>query len=338
MNSVGALSIHPACRATFDVQGHRGARGLRPENTLAAFELAIDLGVTTLELDTGISADGIVVVCHDLVINPQLCLTADGQRLPEQPQLRLKDLTVQEIQQFDCGCLNPDPIRFPEQQAVPGAHIPTLQQVIDLAESKNSRIRYNIESKVTPLHPGNTASPEVFAEKLVEIVIQNQLVDRAMIQSFDWRVLREVKQRHPGICTSALVLHSSISSTLQAAMGASPFLAGLSFNDHSGNVCALLQAAGYIDVVSPNFEALLPDSSTFLQPITDFHQAGFAVIPWTVNEEPMMHQLIELGVDGLITDFPDRLLKLLAGDYPAGGTASHHSAQQSGIFPLEAAK
>lgn len=308
--------LRPYKMDAFDVQGHRGARGLRPENTLAGFSHAIDLGVTTLELDTGISADGIVMVCHDPVINPQLCLDKNGQRLSEQPPLRLKDLTAREIQEFDCGCLNPDPVRFPGQQSVSGSRIPTLQQVIDLAESKSSQIRYNIESKVSPLYPNETVGPAVFAEKLVEQIVQNRLVDRAIIQSFDWRVLREVKRRHPAIGTSALVWHSSTSSTI-AAVGASPYLAGLDFHNHRGNFCALLQSAGYIDVVSPNVEVLLPESSAFLQQVADLQQAGFAVIPWTVNEEPMMQRLIDCGVDGLITDFPDRLLQILGGDRPA---------------------
>ncbi|UBF24797.1 hypothetical protein K9N68_24515 [Kovacikia minuta CCNUW1] len=218
----------------FDVQGHRGARGLRPENTLAAFKYAIGLGVTTLELDTGISADGVLVVCHDPVINPLLCLSGRGERLPDKAQYRLKDLTVAEIQSFDCGSLNPDPIRFPAQMSVPGARIPTLQQVFDLGEAQNPLIRYNIESKINPLRPWETASPEMFAEKLVGLIEQNHLTSRATIQSFDWRVLKQVKRLNSDIQTSALVLHSQTSSTLEGFVGASPFLAGLDFSDHQG--------------------------------------------------------------------------------------------------------
>ncbi len=295
----------------FDVQGHRGARGRRPENTLAAFEYAIEVGVTTLELDTGITADGVVIVCHDPLINPLLCLDQHGRPVPDSPPLYLKDLTLREIQTFDCGSLNPDPVRFPEQQLVPGAIIPSLQQVFDLAEAKNPAIRYNIESKVNPLRSHETAGPIVFAETLVALIESNHLVDRATIQSFDWQVLRRVKQLNPAIGTVALVMHSPTATTLYAATGQSPFLAGNNYADFEGDMAALLRATGYIDAYSPNFETLLPESSVFLQSIEAIQQAGFAVIPWTVNEQSMMQRLINIGVDGLITDFPDVLLQLL---------------------------
>lgn len=291
----------------FDIQGHRGARGLRPENTLAGFEYAIALGVTTLEMDTGISADGILVVCHDPFINPSLCLDAKGDRCPSSPRLWLKNLTVAEIQSFDCGSLNPDPVRFPQQQPIPGSQIPTLQQVIDLSEARNPQIGYNIESKVNPLQPEATASPAVFAEKLVAIITENNLIERATIQSFDWRVLHEVKRLNPAIATSALVLHNQTTSTLRGLGEASPFLAGLVFEDFQENLAALLQATGFVDIYSPNFETLLPPSPIFLQPVSELQEAGFGVIPWTVNELTTMQQLIDQGVNGLITDFPNLL-------------------------------
>jgi glycerophosphoryl diester phosphodiesterase len=295
----------------FDIQGHRGARGLRPENTLAGFEYAIAAGVTTLELDTGISADGVVVVCHDPFINPKLCLNQRGDRLPSTARYLLHHLTLEEIQSYDCGCLNPDPVQFPDQQTVPGASIPTLQQVIDRAEAQNPEIRYNIESKVNPLQPEDSASPSVFAEKLVEIIVKNNLIPRATIQSFDWRVLQTVKCLNPAIQTSALVLHNQTASTLEIPDSPSPFLAGYDFQAFGRNLVALLKATQFIDVYSPNFETLLPESPYFLQPTSAFHQAGFPVIPWTVNTPSLMHRLIQLGVDGLITDFPDALVRLL---------------------------
>lgn len=297
----------------FDVQGHRGARGRRPENTLSAFEYAIALGVTTLELDTGISADGVVVVCHNPVIHPALCIDGCGDRLPAFPPLYLKDLTLEEIQSFDCGSLNPDPQQFPQQIPVPGAYIPTLQQVFDLAEARNPQIRYNIESKVNPLHPQNTHNPKEFAEKLVALIEQNQLTDRAMIQSFDWRVLHRVKQLNPTIQTVALIVHHVQGhTTLRSPTGGtSPFLADFDFHDFQGNLAALLQATGYINVYSPNFETLLPESPNFIQSVQELHAAGFPVIPWTVNHPNLMQHLIDLGVDGLITDFPDILLQVL---------------------------
>ncbi|MGA7936623.1 MAG: glycerophosphodiester phosphodiesterase family protein [Kovacikia sp.] len=311
MEKVVSLPLNRKPPAHLEVQGHRGARGLRPENTLAAFEYANALGVTTLEMDTGISADGVLVVCHDPVINPLLCVDAKGDRLADVPKRLLKELTVAEIQTFDCGTLNPDPVRFPLQQAVPGSRIPTLQQVFDLAEAQNPKIRYNIESKVNPLYPEQTASPKVFAEKLVDLIEQNNLTARAVIQSFDWRVLQHVKWLNPDIQTSALVLHNQTSSTLEGFAGPSPFLAGLNFADCQGNIASLLRSTGYIDIYSPNFETLLPESPVFLQSVGELKQAELIIFPWTVNQEIIMRRLINLEVDGLITDFPDRLLNLL---------------------------
>ncbi len=295
----------------FDVQGHRGARGLLPENTLAGFEYAIAVGVTTLELDTGISKDGVVMVSHDPMINPNLCLDLQGRRLPPDACHWLKDLTVEEIQSFDCGCLNPDSERFSSWRAVPGSHIPTLQQVIDLAERRHSGIRYNIESKVNPLQPDKTASPRVFAEKLVELIRYNGLLARATVQSFDWEVLRWCKQLEPTIQTSALVFHSEGASTIVGFPDYSPYLAGFDLSQFAGDMVKLVQATGFVDVYSPNFETLLPESASFLRSVPAFQSVGFPVIPWTVNQAAMMHRLIHLGVDGLITDFPNQLIELL---------------------------
>lgn len=299
------------CRMGFEIHGHRGARGLRPENTLAGFDYAIALGVTALEMDVGISKDGVVVVCHDPYINPKLCLRKGGTVLPTAPLQLLKELTVQEIQKFDCGSLNPDPTYFTKQRSIPGERIPSLQEVFDLAEAKNPHIHYNIESKVNPLQPNDTAPPNVFAEKLVDLITTHKLAERATIQSFDWSVLKFVKHLNPTIRTSALVAHQNTSSTLYHQGDPSPFLAGFKLEDFGGDIIALLAATGFVDVFSPNFETLLPESSTFLQDISAFHQAGFSVIPWTVNTADRMQQFIQLEVDGLITDYPDVLLNVL---------------------------
>jgi len=295
----------------FDVQGHRGARGLYPEHTLVGIEAAIALGVTSLELDIGMSADGVLVVWHDPFISPELCLCANGKSITDIPRLWLRDLPLAKIQSYDCGSLNPDVKRFPQQKKCPGSHILTLQEVFDLTESLNPQIRYTLDVKVNPLHPAQTFEPERLTEKVVDLVQQNCLEDRTTIQSFDWQVLEQVKTVCPEIQTGAVILHSATMSTLMPDCLPSPFLAGWDFREFAGNIAALLQMTQFVDVYSPNFETLLPESDYFLQPCWVFQEMGLQVIPWTVNTIADMERLIGLGVDGLITDFPDRAVHLL---------------------------
>lgn len=304
----------------FEVIGHRGARGLMPENTLSAFALATSLGVDALELDVGLTADGVLIVSHDPEISPGLCLHSDGSRIRRHPRQLIRKLTLAEVQQFDCGSLNPNPVRFPQQQLVPGERMPTLAQVFEhqMQHFPDSQVKYTIECKVNPLRVNplrarDTFGATLFAQKVVNLVRAYQLIDRVTVQSFEWRVLRAVKNLEPRIQTAALIRqHRGKPGTLLSQAGiASPFLAGLDFKRYQGDVAALLKDAEFIDRYSPNFETVLPESRHFIQPIRDIQQAGFSVIPWTVNDASKMQRLVDLRVNGLITDFPDILIDLL---------------------------
>ena len=299
----------------FEAIGHRGARGLLPENTLPAFHLALSLGVDSLELDVGMTADGVLVVSHDSEISPVLCLHPNGKPVRRYPRLLIRKLTFAEVQRFDCGSLNPDRVKFPHQQLLPGEKMPSLAQVFEhqMLNFPTSQVRYTIECKVSPLRSRDTFSPDIFARRVVDLVRDYQIFDRVTIQSFDWRVLLAVKKIDSQIQTAALVRQKrGKPGTLLSQAGiASPFLAGLDFRRYRGNLADLLKNAEFIDRYSPNFETLLPQSKDFIQSIQEIQEAGFPVIPWTVNDAETMEQLIDLGVNGLITDFPDVLLKLL---------------------------
>lgn len=299
----------------FEVLGHRGARGLRPENTLASFNLALGLGVDALELDTGLTVDGVLVVCHNPEIRADLCLNSDGTPVRRRPRQLIRNLTLAQVQSFDCGSLNPDPVQFPDQKLAPGERIPTLAEVFELQARHfpDSQVRYTIECKVNPLRPRDTFGPVLFARKLVNLVRAYGLLERVTVQSFDWRVLLAVKKLDARIQTAALASQSKGKpGTLLSWVGLpSPFLAGLDFSRYWPDVAALLKAAGFIDRYAPNFETLLPQSRDFIQPVQAIQQAGFSVVPWTVNDAATMHRLIDLGVDGIITDFPDVLLAIL---------------------------
>lgn len=297
---VALLSALPAC--AFDLQGHRGARGLAPENTLPAFERALALGVTTLELDVGLSADGVVVVSHDPVLNPALTRAADGRWLPG-PGPRIRDLRVAQLQAYDVGRLDPASSyagNYPGQQPADGTRIPTLAQVFARLQELGAReVRLNIEVKVSPEKPELTASPEAMTDAVLDLVRASGLQQRVSIQSFDWRVLRRVQQRAPDIATACLTVQSASSDNTRDGS----WTAGLRLADH-GSVPRLVKAGG-CTTWSPNAGALTQAL------VDEAHALGLRVLPWTVNDPAVMERLVGWGVDGIITDYPDRLRTVL---------------------------
>jgi glycerophosphoryl diester phosphodiesterase len=195
---------------TFDVQGHRGARGLFPENTLIGFRKTIEMGVTTLELDLGLTKDLVPVVSHDPYLNQNLCLDSNGDSIATDMLGHgplISNLTLKEIKTFDCGSLNPDVLRFPQppRKNIPGEKIPTLQEVFDLlAKYPNNNIWLNIEIKVEP-ESQITPPIDVFVKAVLKVVNQNNATAKVNIQSFDWEVLESVKNHDPYIKTAALL-------------------------------------------------------------------------------------------------------------------------------------
>jgi len=296
---------------TFDLQGHRGARGLRPENTLAGFSYALGLGVTTLELDCGVTADGVVVVSHDRVLNPDHTRDAGGKFLDAAgPSLRT--LTYAQLQQYDVGRLRPGSAyaaAFPEQQAVDGERIPRLADVFALVRKSGSgKVRFNVETKIDPTLPGQTATPEEFAIALIDVIREAGMASRTTIQSFDWRTLVLVRKRAPEIGIVALTDQQPDEDTMEVGKpGASIWLGGFDVDDYGGSVPRTVQALG-AKVWSPHAK----DLSAAL--VAEAHALGLAVIPWTVNDPGEMAQAIALGIDGLITDYPDRLRALLESE------------------------
>lgn len=293
---------------TFDLQGHRGARGLRPENTLAGFSYALALGVTTLELDCGVTADGVVVVSHDRVLNPDHTRDAGGAFLTAAgPSLRT--LTYAELRQYDVGQLRPGSgyaAAFPEQQAVDGERIPRLADVFALVQkSGNRKVRFNVETKIDPTQPGQTATPEEFAIALIAAIREAGMTSRTTIQSFDWRTLVRVRKLAPEITVVALTDQQPDEDTMEIGKpGASIWLGGFDVDDHAGSVPRTVKALG-ARVWSPHAMDLSPAL------VAEAHALGLAVVPWTVNEPKDMERAIALGIDGLITDYPDRLRAVL---------------------------
>ncbi len=301
------LVVTDIAAQTFDLQGHRGARGLLPENTLAGFARALELGATTLEMDLGISRDGHVVVSHDSRLNPSITRDAHGNWL-EAAGPAIHSLSLEQIRTYDVGRIRPDSKyarRFPEQRAVDGARIPTLEEILALApRAGNAPVRLNVEIKSSPLEPHLTPPPETFARMVVDAVQSAGADGRVTIQSFDWRTLAHVRSLAPGIQTAYLSAQQSWLDNVQAGRpGISPWTAGVDVDDFEGSVPRLVKHAGG-DIWSPFFREI--DAAR----VDEAKALGLKIIVWTVNAESDMHEMIDLGVDGIITDFPDRLREI----------------------------
>lgn len=312
---LGALSLlAPPDRAEsvvrgvvgFDLQGHRGARGLAPENSLPGFETALAVGVTTLEMDVVLSADGVPLVHHDRRLDPERTRGPGGAWLdPEAEPAAIIDLPAAALAGYDVGRLKPESrvaARFPAQVGRDGVRIPRLSVVLARAEAlSGGRMRYNIETKISPLDAAASAEPEAIAEALVTVIRQAGVAERASVQSFDWRSLAAVRELAPEILTVHLTAEQRwLDNVERGKAGASPWLAGPDIDKAEGSLPRLIQAAGG-GIWSPYFRNLRAPA------LAEAHRHGLRVVVWTVNEPADMASLIELGVDGIITDYPDRL-------------------------------
>jgi glycerophosphoryl diester phosphodiesterase len=306
----GVLRADP--NLNFDVQAHRGGRALRPENTLAAFAHAIDLGADTLEMDLAVTRDRVVVVSHDYKLDPTITRGPDGEFLAQDTRILIKDLDFQQLQDYTVGEIKRGSeywYKFREQVPVPGQKIPSLSQVFELVEAMDANaVGFNLEIKTYPPFPGYTIEYHEFVELVLELIHSYRLGARVTIQSFDWRTLEVVRELAPDIPEVCLAVRNfSIDGAwynLQpGGRGSSPWLAGFD-SDEYGSVAALVHAFG-AQILSPYYREI--DN----RDVEEAHQLGLQVIPWTVNDPRTMKKMIDWGVDGIITDTPDRLIEVL---------------------------
>ena len=289
--------------AAFDLQGHRGARGDAPENTLPAFERALEIGVSTLELDIGITADGVVVLSHDSYLNPAIARGADSRWLagPRGPLIR--SLTMEQLLAYDVGRIDPDTPyarSFPAQRPRDGTRVPTLASLFDRVKALGANdVRFNIETKIHPGRPEDTAGPDAMVRALLDVIRNAGMTRRVSIQSFDWRTLRLVQRLEPSIPTVCLTVQTANNDNLRDG----EWTGGAKFTDH-GSAPEMVKAAGCA-VWSPNGGAV-----TELL-VRQAQALGLKVIPWTINDAADMERLIAWGVDGLITDYPARLRSVM---------------------------
>ena len=272
---------------TLDVQGHRGCRGLMPENTIPAMLKAVELGVTTLELDVVITKDQQVVLSHEPFFNHEITTKPNGELVSEAEEKRLNifEMAFEEVSRYDVG-MRAHP-RFPDQVKLKVAK-PSLQAVFDSVKAYCNQTGkpipfFNIETKSNPAtddvyHP----APAVFVDLLMAVIAKKGMQEKTMIQSFDFRTLQYLHLKYPTMATVALV----------EGFDKTPF---------EGQ----LDKLGFVpNVYSPNYA--LVDSNL----IVACKQKNIRLIPWTVNDTADMKRMKSLGVDGIITDYPDRLLNL----------------------------
>ena len=264
----------------FDLHGHRGARGLRPENTLVAFRHALELGVSTLEMDVVVSADQQVVVSHDPWMDPTICTAPNGKPIKENegPAHNIFDMPVEKVKQYDCG-RRPHP-DFPGQTPVPATK-PLLREVVQMAEAfeRSRPVFYNVEIKSRPDWEGTYhPDPDTFAGLVYDTMAAAGVQARTILQSFDPRILQ--------------ALHAQSSPVRLALLVSPSYDFGLGQN---------LEWLGFEPAIYAPEERLVDRAL-----VEAVHERGMQIIPWTVNERAAMERLAAWGVDGLITDYPDR--------------------------------
>jgi glycerophosphoryl diester phosphodiesterase len=285
-----------------DIQGHRGARGLLPENTLPGFAQALQTGVTTLELDCAVTRDDVLVVSHDRALNPDI--TRVGGRWLEARGPAIRTLSYAELAAYDVGAIRPDTsyfARFSAQTALENVRIPRLTEVFDLVAAVGAQdVRFNIETKIHPLRPEESLSPPAFAEALVGTIRAAGLAGRCSIQSFDWRTLAAVQEIAPDIPSVYLSVQQSGEDTIgTASKTGSPWTNRIRYAQH-GSVPRMVAAAGG-KIWSPHQDDVSPEL------LAEAHALGLRVVVWTVNDAAGMENMIDMGVDGIISDYPNRL-------------------------------
>lgn len=290
------------------VYGHRGARGVLPENTQEGFSYLRSIGVTAVEIDVQNTADGVPVIIHDPLLPAQLARDGAGNWL-DAPGPKIIEMRVEELMGYDVGRLRPDHVygaRYPDQRARDGARVPLLSAFLEWA-AEDPALLINIEIKSFAHRDDLGDPPRVLAKTVLDTLAQKRIEQPCVISSFDWRVLSAVHEFAPQMARGYLTYEKPGEEC--TIYDGSPWMDGLRLSDHSGSLPQLIAAQG-AQCWCPHFRDLTPER------LAQAHDLGLAVNVWTVNEVTDMIAMTEMGVDGVITDYPERMLQLL-GPEPA---------------------
>ncbi len=260
--------------ASIEVQGHRGTRALRPENTLPAFKKAIEVGVDVLELDLQVTKDDVLIISHDPFIASDICVVKEP--------ILIRSISAAQVQAYDCGSVvNP---RFPKQKLIAKTPKPTLEALFQMVKASSSqtakKVKFNIETKINPYDVEMSTTPERFVKLILDLVKKYNLLSRVYLQSFDNRTLLIAKKLEPKLITVQLT------------------------SDNHLDYVAIAKSS-HADIISPDFQWILKED------VTALHKAKIKVIPWTVNQEKDWKKLIDMNVDGIISDDPEALIEFL---------------------------
>ena len=301
----------------FDLEAHRGGRDIRPENTLYSYAYAIELGATSIECDMQLTKDGQIVMSHNPILNSDITRDENGNYI-ENNKYDIRLMTVDELKKFDVGVMDLNCGEYYDlhgkTQFTYDAKIPTLEELMQLIQSYGDKnIVLNIETKSypDPASAGykNNADPKKFVEVFNNIVKKYDMEDRVVLQSFDWQTLIEMKKLNPNISTSALWQEQpswgrDSESLRRYEKKKSPWLGGLDIKDYQGNPVKAAHAIG-ADIISPYYTEISK------QDVDEAHSLDMKVVPWTVNNEKDMNMLLDMGVDGIISDKPWLLKQVL---------------------------
>jgi glycerophosphoryl diester phosphodiesterase len=302
------MAVTASSALALEIQGHRGARGLAPENTLPAFATALSLGVDNIEIDLQLTKDGHLVIGHDPVLKSYTTRGPDGKWISD-PGPAVYHLTLEELRRYDVGRLNPNSKygqTYPDQKPVDGTRMPSWDEFIALVnKSGNDKLRFNIELKLDPGLASVSATAEQYAEAAVKAIRAAGIEKRSTVISFNWATTAAVARLAPEIDLGLITFeaNSPAANMARGQPGPSPWLNGFDVDDYA-SVPQLVKAAGG-KVWVPFWRNVTPEL------VKEAHDLGLKVNVWTVNDTATMEKMIDIGVDGITTDYPNRLRKVM---------------------------
>lgn len=294
--------------AAFEIIAHRGGRAQEPENTVEALAAALATGVSGLHVNLVFSADDVPVAHHGYRLDDDRTRGADGEWLTGQTPL-VRDLSYRELRRYDVGRPRPRSVvarHFPDQYPEDGARIPSLADVYTfLRRSRREDVGLFLEVGLTPTHRAHMPAPRQISEILLRIIKGERALDQTWVQAFDWIVLRGLLYLEPKIRTAFLTVERPWLNNIQRGKpGPSPWLGGIDIDDYDGSIPKAVKAAGG-RIWAPFWRDLTPES------LSEAHELGLRVVVWLVNDRETMNGLIQLGVDGIITDDPAALREVV---------------------------